>query len=259
MPTFHDPSRRRFATTASASTSGSAAVERLEKTSDGVRVVLEKDGDRDTVEGTLAVCAIGWIADTEGLDLAAAGVRTNSRGFIEVDARLQTSAPNIYAAGDVIGRVMLVPQAVQDGVVAGTNAVGSGKLLTVPDTVNPIGSFTDPEYARVGMTEADARESHDVLAAVASYAETTRPVIDGRTRGFCKIVVDRNGGALLGCHIVGERAVEVAQMAAIAMTAKMSVGELARVPFSFPTYANVLGRAALRAVRDLGKDDFSAP
>ena len=86
---------------------------------------------------------------------------------------------------------------------------------------------------------------------MADYSETTRPIIDGRTRGFCKLVIDSQTRRLLGCHIVGERAVEVAQMSAIAMTAKLAVDDLARVPLSFPTYANVLGRAALRAVRML--------
>lgn len=87
--------------------------------------------------------------------------------------------------------------------------------------------------------------------ARALYAETTRPIIDGRTRGFCKLVADRAGGRILGCHVVGENAVEVAQMAAIAMTAGLKIDELARMPLSFPTYANVLGRAALRAAREL--------
>lgn len=79
-----------------------------------------------------------------------------------------------------------------------------------------------------------------------------RPIIDGRTGGFCKLVADPTSFQILGCDVVGERAVEVAQMAAIAMTAGMQIPDLARIPLSFPTYANVVGRAALRAVRELG-------
>jgi pyruvate/2-oxoglutarate dehydrogenase complex dihydrolipoamide dehydrogenase (E3) component len=156
----------------------------------------------------------------------------------------------VYAAGDVIGGSMLVPQAVRDGFIAGNNAAGASEL-TVPVDVEPIGSFTDPEYARVGLTEEEARKTHNIHVARASFAETTRPIIDGRTRGFCKVVVDRTTFELLGCHIVGERAVEVAQMAAIAMTAGMRIDDLARIPLSFPTYANVFGRAALRAIREM--------
>jgi len=143
---------------------------------------------------------------------------------------------------------MLVPQAVENGYAAGTNAVGPTQI-TLAGSVNPIGSFTDPEYAQVGLTEAAARESNDVFVTIAEFAETTRPIIDGRTRGFCKLVIDRSTDAILGCHIVGEHAVELAQIAAVAMTAGMRVGTLAEIPLSFPTYTNVLGRAAIRALR----------
>ena len=200
------------------------------------------------METQLAVRCAGWIADTAGLDLAAAGVATDARGFVAVDEFMRTNAPNVYAAGDVVGHGMLVPQAVRDGYLAGENAA-TGKLRAVPKDVEPIGSFTDPEYAKVGLTEAQARQRHDVLVSTATYDETTRPIIDGRTRGFCKLVVDRSTRELLGCHIVGERAVEVAQIAAVAMTAHMKIDDLASVPLSFPTYANVFGRAALRALR----------
>ena len=78
-----------------------------------------------------------------------------------------------------------------------------------------------------------------------------RPIIDGRTTGFCKLIVDRQLHTILGCHIVGERAVELAQLAAIATAAGMKVEQLALVPFSFPTYANAMARAAIKAAREL--------
>lgn len=204
------------------------------------------------VETQYVVAAVGWVADTDALQPRMAGVATDHRGFIEVDDFLRTSAEHAYAAGDVIGRSMLVPQAVTEGFIAGTNAAGR-EAVPIVRGVEPIGSFTDPEYAKVGLTEREARETRNVLVSKAAYDATTRPIIDGRTRGFCKLVIDRNDLTVLGCHIVGERAVEVAQMAAIAMTARMRIPDLARIPLSFPTYANVLGRAAIRAARDLGE------
>ncbi|HEY1868525.1 MAG TPA: NAD(P)/FAD-dependent oxidoreductase [Candidatus Cybelea sp.] len=229
---------------------GFGAIERIEAVPNGVSVTLA-GAKGPPLEAELVVCATGWRADTNALCLPRAGVSTNARGFIEVDDSLKTSAAHIYAAGDVIGRSMLVPRAVRDGFIAGNNAAGA-EQRTVPAAIEPIGSFTDPEYAKVGLTEEQARAQHDTIVASASYAETTRPIIDGRTRGFCKLVIDRSTRRFLGCHIVGERAVEVAQMAAIAMTAEMTVDAVARIPLSFPTYANVFGRAALRAVRRLG-------
>lgn len=225
------------------------SIERFERSPSGVRMTFSKNSLEDAVEADLAVAAVGWVADVAGLQLSRAGVATNERGSVRVNEFLETSVPHVFAAGDITGHLMLVPQAVQDGLVAGTNAVSDTRIRRA-GSINPIGSFTDPEYAQVGLTEADTKETHrDTLVAVGRYDETTRPIIDGRTRGFCKLIVDRRTQTILGCHVVGEQAVEVAQMAAIAMTAGITVETLAAIPLSFPTYANVFGRAALRAVR----------
>jgi dihydrolipoamide dehydrogenase len=225
-------------------------IESFEKTPGGVRMVYSKDGQRHSAEAALAVVAVGWIANTAELNLAAAGVESDQRGFVRVDAYLRTSAPHIFAAGDITGRLMLVPQGIQEGFVAATNAV-RGATTTLESQASPIGSFTDPEYAQVGLTEAKARETHDFVTTVCRFDSTTRTIIDGRTFGFCKLLTDRATHKILGCHVVGERAVEIAQVAAIAIAAGMRVDELARVPLSFPTYAGMLGRVAASAARQL--------
>ena len=225
-------------------------IESFEQTPTGIRMFFRKNDQRESVEASLAVSAIGWVANTKGLDLVNAGVQTDSRGFIQVDQFLQTSAPNIFAAGDVTGRLLLVPQAIHDGFIAATNAV-RGATMPLPTQVAPIGSFTDPEYAQVGLTETKARESHDVVVASINFDSTTRTIIDGRTYGFCKLVVDRSTRKILGCHVVGERAVEISQLAAVAMAGGMPVDDLAAVPLSYPTYAGALGRVAANATRQL--------
>jgi pyruvate/2-oxoglutarate dehydrogenase complex dihydrolipoamide dehydrogenase (E3) component len=225
-------------------------IESFEKTPSGVRMIFTKEGARDSAEAALVVVAIGWVADTAGLNLSAAGVETNARGYVQVDKYLQTSAPNIFAAGDITGRLMLVPQGVHDGFVAATNAV-QGASMTIGDQVSPIGSFTEPEYAQVGITEAKARETHDVVVSIVRFDETVRTIIDGRTTGFCKLIVDRATGKILGCHVVGERAVEIAQVVAIAMAGSLRVDGMARIPLSFPTYAGILARAAYRAAQQI--------
>ncbi|MFD1937036.1 dihydrolipoyl dehydrogenase family protein [Nonomuraea mangrovi] len=229
------------------------AITSFDRTPDGVRMHFSQNGAPGSAEASLVVSAIGWTADTTGLHLAAAGVEIDERGFVRVDAYQRTSVPHIFAAGDVTGRLMLVPQASQSGFIAATNAV-RGPRIPVWDQVSPIGSFTDPEYAQVGLTETKARQDHDVLVATVGLDAATRPIIDGRTTGFCKLVVDRAGHQILGCHVVGERAVETAQVAAVAMTARMRVEELARIPLSFPTYAAIVGRAAYLAARGLDLD-----
>ena len=226
------------------------SIDSFEKTANGVRMSFTKQGARDSAEAALVVVAIGWVADTAGLNLPAAGVETNTRGYVQVDSYLQTSAPNIFAAGDITGRLMLVPQGVHDGFVAATNAV-QGPTMTIGDQVSPIGSFTEPEYAQVGITEAKARETHDVVVSIVRFDETARTIIDGRTTGFCKLIVDRSSGKILGCHVVGERAVEIAQVVAIAIAGGLRVDNMARIPLSFPTYAGILVRAAYRAAQQV--------
>ena len=90
-----------------------------------------------------------------------------------------------------------------------------------------------------------------MIIATERFDSLPRPIIDGRPTGFCKLIADRRLHTILGCHIVGERAVELAQLAAIAIAADMKVDHLALVPFSFPTYAGALGRAAINAAREL--------
>jgi pyruvate/2-oxoglutarate dehydrogenase complex dihydrolipoamide dehydrogenase (E3) component len=226
------------------------AIEAFEKTPSGVRMVFSKANKRDSAEAAVAVVAVGWVADSASLDLATAAVETDARGYVRVDSSLRTSAPHIYAAGDITGRLMLVPQAIEDGLVAATNAV-RGAAMTPVHLASPIGSFTDPEYAQVGLTEAKARETHDAVVATVRFDETTRTIIDGRTAGFCKLIADRATCAILGCHVVGERAVEIVQVVAVAMAAGMRVDDLARVPLSFPTYAAMPGRAAFHAAQQL--------
>ena len=226
------------------------AIESFETTPTGVRMIFSKDNQRDSAEAALVVVAVGWAAATGGLNLAAAGVELNGRKFVNVDEYLQTSAPHIFAAGDVTGRLMLVPQAVQGGYVAATNAV-LGPTLPFKDEVSPTGSFTEPEYAQVGLTEAKAHAAHDIATAVVHFDATTRTMIDGRPFGFCKLIADRKTSKILGCHIIGERAVDIAEVAAIAIAAGMRVDDLAHIPLAYPTYAGILVRAAVSAARQL--------
>ncbi len=227
-------------------------IESFERMPTGVRMNYLREGDRNSVDATMAVVATGWVANTVGLNLAAVGVELDQRGFVKVDEYLRTSVLHIFAAGDITGRIMLVPQALQEGFVAATNAV-QGVKLPLEEHVSPIGSFTDPEYAQVGLTEAKARASHDVVTAVVPFDASTRTIIDGRKVGFCKLIADRQTCRILGCHVIGERAVEITQVAAMAIAARMRVEELAQIPLSFPTYAGILSVVAASAARQLNR------
>ena len=165
------------------------AIERFEHDPAGVRLTYSKGGPREHIDATVVVVAVGWVANTDGLDLAAAGVQTDERGYVVVDSQLRTTTPGIYAAGDVTGHLMVVHEAAREAYLAATNAV-LGAAEALPAEVSPIGSFTDPEYASVGLTEAAARETHDVvvvterfgLAASTHHRRSARGVLQAHRR-----------------------------------------------------------------------------
>lgn len=233
---------------------GFGSVDSFEKTESGVAAHLVSDGRRTALEAELVVVAVGWAVDVSGLHLDRIGVETTARGFIAVDEYQRTSNPNVFAAGDVTGRIMLASEAIRDGYIAATNAVNGPRVRNAPHVV-PQGSFTDPEYASVGLTEDEARTGHEVHCTVLEYSACTRPIIDGQTFGFCKMVVDVHTAELLGCHIVGDRAVDIVQVMTVAMSAGMRrVDDIARLPVSFPTYAEIVVQAAALASMQMGLD-----
>jgi pyruvate/2-oxoglutarate dehydrogenase complex dihydrolipoamide dehydrogenase (E3) component len=229
-------------------------IESFEKAPTGVRMTFSKDGHRETAEAALAVVAVGWKVDPQALNLAAAGVSVTQRGFLNVNEYLQTSAPHIFAAGDVTGRIMLASEGIRDGFVAATNAM-LDSILPVSSHLIPAGSFTHPEYASVGLTERKARESHEVVTTVVNFDTNTRAIIDGQTFGFCKLIVDSKTNEILGCHVVGDRAVDIVQVASVALGAGMRrVDDLARIAVSFPTHAEILVNAAIKAALQMNLD-----
>jgi len=193
--------------------------------------------------------AVGWPGNIEGLGLEVAGVSTE-RGYITVDDELRTSSPHIWAAGDVIGRMMLVQSATSEGRIAAENALGSADRA-VRHNIVAHGGFTDPEYGSVGLSEAAASAAGTVVVGRVPYADLDRAVIDRRTEGFCKLIVDADTRRLVGAHVIGEQAVEVVQIAAAAMAAELPVERLAEIEFAYPTFTSIVGLAARQVVHAL--------
>ena len=237
---------------------GTGGVERIEKNGDDFTLFYGEDGVTRSLRAEAVVLAVGWPGNADDLNLAALGVEARRGGYVQVDESLRTSAPHVFAAGDVTGRTMLVQSANYEGRLAAESAVLGGEPDHRRDIV-PHGGFTDPEYGSVGLTEEQAREEYDCAVAVVPYADLDRGVIDGRPEGFCKMIVDRASRRILGAHIVGEQAVEVVQIAATAMRAGMPVEQLADVELAYPTFTAIVGLAARRVSRDLGLVESSPP
>ncbi|CAN7587683.1 dihydrolipoyl dehydrogenase family protein [Mycolicibacterium frederiksbergense] len=226
-----------------------AAVHELQPRTDGVRVLYRTGDDSAAVDVDAVFFAVGWPGNADVVDAAAAGVRTE-RGYVVVDASAATNIAHIFAAGDVDGNSMLVSSATLEGRVAAENAV-LGRRRQVAHEIVPAGSFTDPEYGSVGLTEEHARARYDCVVAVARYEDMLRPVADGHPDGFCKLIVDSADRQIVGAHVLGEYSAEVIQMVAACMAARMRVEQVAELQFAFPTFTEGVSQAAAMAVNQL--------
>ena len=235
---------------------GISGIERVEPVDGGLRLIYKKDGQEFSLDADAVVVAVGWPGNVDPLNLAAAGVAIE-RGYIVADEQLRTTAPHIFVAGDIDGRMMLVQSAGYEARVAAENVVGElkgpGAMRTYRPLVVPHGGFTEPEYGSVGLTEKKAREAgHDYVVGLASMVNLDRAVIDGYTDGFCKLIVSRETREVLGAHVVGEQAVEIVHLVAANMAAGATIESLATLELSYPTYISIVGLAARRAVHHLG-------
>jgi pyruvate/2-oxoglutarate dehydrogenase complex dihydrolipoamide dehydrogenase (E3) component len=191
---------------------------------------------------------------TDHLDLENAGVRLDEHGYVVTNRHLATTAPGIYAAGDVTGRMPFTHAAHAMGRLAARNALrrrwsppGSFATSAIPWVV-----FTDPEVAQVGVTEAQAAAARaGARVAYLPMSEADRAVTAGRTEGFVKIIAgrrrvlgDAGGGRVLGATIVAPRAGEMIHEPALAMRAGMFTGRLAQTVHAYPTWSLAVQQAA---------------
>lgn len=235
--------------------SGIGGLTQIEKTATGLQLHYLAENQLQLLAVDAVLLAVGWVGNLEPLNLPAAGVQT-ARGYIQVDDALRTTAPNIYAAGDITGRMMLVQSASHEARLAVENALLGGQRTEAGawHTIVPHGGFTDPEYGSVGLTETKARAQlgQDCAVAQVNYADLDRAVIDDRPTGFCKLIISRATQQIVGAHVVGEQAVEVVQLAAAGMAAGMTVEQLAELELAYPTFTAIIGLAARQLVRELG-------
>ncbi|MFN8108548.1 MAG: FAD-dependent oxidoreductase [Thermoleophilia bacterium] len=228
-------------------------------TPDGVVLTLD-DGSRVEVQRVLV--AAGRRPAVEGLGLDRAGVTLTDSGHVRVDARLATSAPGVFAAGDVTGLLPFTHAADEMGRVAARNALSRHPHARFARAAVPWVTFTDPEVARVGLTEAQAAHIRGARVAEVPMSEVDRAVIEDRTEGFVRLIAgprpvlgDRWGGRLLGATIVAPRAGEMIHEAALAMRTGMFTGRLAQTVHAYPTWSVAVRMAAAQFVTTVGGRD----
>lgn len=224
---------------------GSETISRVEF--DGASRVLTTLASGQVITSDKMLVALGRAANIEDLNLAAAGLAPTARGLLAVDGSCRTAVPHIYAVGDVIGPPSLAATAMEQGRRAANAALGLPPGQ--PAEMIPIGIYTIPEMASVGLSEAEAVNRHGAfLVGRARFDEVARGQISEITDGLLKLIADPSGRRLLGVHIVGEGATELVHVGQMALLAGMDVDAFVENIFNFPTLAEAYRVAALDLV-----------
>lgn len=211
---------------------------------EGTKVVFSSS-EEERIEQTFdnILIAAGRAPNVEGLALDKIGVQISRRG-IEVNSKLQTSTKNIYAAGDVIGHYLFTHVAAFQAQLLLRN-IFFPFSKTINYGVVPWTTFCEPEVARCGLTEAEAREKHgDVDVFTLDQTDVDRAVAEGETQGFTKVIASRWRGKILGVHIVGANAGEVIHEYVLAMQAGMPLRKLSGMIHVYPTFSSSTWRVA---------------
>lgn len=212
-------------------------------------VVTLEGGERVTADRLLV--AVGRRGNTGGLGLDIAGVDLDEHGLVKVDARFRTTAPGVYAAGDVIGPPTLASVAVEEGRRAASNAFDT-PLHEGHNYQAPIGVYTLPEVGQIGLTEEAAKEQGiDYVAGRAQFSANSRANIAGITDGMVKIVCRRDDRRLLGVHVIGESAAEMVHIGQAILQLDGGVDYLIHATFNVPTWSEALKYAAFDALQQL--------
>ena len=201
--------------------------------------VRTEDGERQ-LEGSHLLSAIGRIPNTDALTPAAAGIRLDDRGFIDVDEYLQTSVPGVYAMGDIKGGPAFTHLSYDDYRILYANLINGQKASTT-DRIVPYTVFIDPQLGRVGMTEREARtQGRAIRVAKLPMSAVIRALETGETRGFMKAVIDAGNGQILGCAVIGSEGGEIMTMIQVAMLGKLTHTAMANAIFTHPLLAEGL-------------------
>lgn len=211
-------------------------VSRVERAGQGVRLTLRQDGQDDTLDATHIFVATGRQPNTDDLGLETVGARVSGHGVVEVDARLATSVPGLWAAGDIRGGPMFTHTAWDDHRVLLSQLTGDGTRTT--ERIVPYGVFTDPQLGRVGLTERQAREAgHDVRVARYEMNKSGKAAEIGETRGFVKLVTGAGGEKILGAAVLAAEGAETVHVYIDLMNAGAPVSVLRDAVHIHPTLA----------------------
>ena len=208
--------------------------------SGGIQLTVNGPDGEDTLSGSHLLVAAGRPPNTDLLNLEAAGVEMDKRGFVKVNERLETNVPGVYALGDVKGGPAFTHVSYNDYQVIEANLLNGGDA-TIAGRLVPYTVFMDPQLGRVGLSEAEAREQgRDFRVASMPMGHVARALEMDESRGMMKAVVDGGTGEILGCAILGIEGGEIMAMIQIAIMGKLPYTALRDGMFAHPTLAESL-------------------
>lgn len=207
---------------------------------DEVVLDLKTEKGPTQLTGTHLLVVTGTVPNTAPLDLKATGVTTDKHGFIEVNDRLETSQPGIYALGDIKGGPAFTHIAYDDYRVVKQNLLDGGNATTTGRPV-PYTIFTDPQLGRIGLSEHEARQQgKSIKVAIMPMNRVARAVETSRTNGLMKVIIDAHTDQIIGAAILGMEGGEIMAMLQIAMMGQVTYPRLQEAIFAHPTLAESL-------------------
>ncbi len=223
---------------------------------DGGSTVVEAEtgGGRTEFRADKLLLAVGTAPASSGIGLELAGVEVDGKGFIKVDEMMRTTAPGIWAAGDVIGGMMIATVGAREGIVAVDNMFDPGCGCRMDYLSAPMTIFTDPEVGMVGHTEASALASgHDVITNTMPVTAIPKAHVIAHTAGVIKMVADRKTRRLLGIHLSCHNGAELTNEAALVLRCKVTIEELANTLHVYPSMGEGLRLCAQGFSRDISR------
>ncbi|MFL6415929.1 MAG: mercuric reductase [Bryobacteraceae bacterium] len=222
---------------------------------DGIQILTESEADAvsgskgkvlvrakggEQIEGSHVLVAVGRKPNTEALNLGAAGIKTDAHGYVQVNEKLETNVPGVYASGDVKGGPAFTHISFDDYRILRDNLL-HGADRTIKDRFVPNVVYTDPQLGRVGLTEREARaQGRPYRLAQMPMTSVARANEIGETRGFMKALVHPDSGRILGVAVLGAEGGEIMSMVQIAMMGKLTYKELVEAIFAHPAYSESL-------------------
>ena len=219
-------------------------VDEISSTTQGVSVNVSNEEGSKRLESEQVLVAVGFMPNSGGFGLGELGVACDEHGFVEVDAKMQTTVSGVYAVGDVTGKLQLAHVASAQGMVA-AEAIAGHPTVELNYRMMPRATYCHPEVASFGYTEAEARDAgYDVKSSRYNFSANGKALGMGDYGGWIKIVGDAAHGEILGAHLIGPQVTELLPELTLAHHMELSGEEIARNVHAHPTLSEVVLEAA---------------